>query len=121
MNLARTDFESGTISRPEFLAQVDSELVMTNTKCLILMIMMCTICTAHVPGDFDFYISDKICDVPDVLIELKMSGEEKHEDGRGSKQLQIVHQGDQKIIQINQCVYLNGKLQRKFEDMAGIF
>ena len=23
MNLARTDFESGTISRPEFLAQVD--------------------------------------------------------------------------------------------------
>ena len=27
-----------------------------------------------------------------------MSGEEKHEDGRGSKQLQIVHQGDQKII-----------------------
>ena len=50
-----------------------------------------------------------------------MSGEEKHEDGRGSKQLQIVHQGDQKIIQINQRVYFNGKLQRNFEDMAGIF
>ena len=66
MNLARTDFESGAISRPEFLAQVASK---------------------------DYNVDYKLISMTIPVMRI-ISGEEKHEDGGGGEQLQILHKGD---------------------------
>ena len=80
MNLARTDFESGVISRPEFLAQVKS---INN-------------CKDYVNDDNGDDNDDNNGGDNDDL-----AGEEEHEDGGGGKQLQVLHKGDEMLLHTN--------------------
>ena len=40
-----------------------------------------------------------------------LAGEEKHEDGGGGKQLQILHKGDEMLLFINQSKHLKVRLK----------